>query len=152
MAQFDGDPVVGRKLPKCIQNAFSFLRLDHLFFRRLKGPFLRLIVFIKERHAGWRGLVKVVVTQVGCQRAYPGAEGAIRVEAFQVMVTPEEGVLGEVFCVATVSQDAVANVEDRGLVGSHQRAVGFRITLQGLDDEIAIGRFSHVCIVLQGKG
>lgn len=139
MPQFDDETIMRRQGRERTANLLaSFFNLD-LFAGTLSFIF---VPFFVERGAGLVRL-DVVQAQVGGDTADPRAEFAFEVEGVQTIEGADEGLLGEVFGIGAVVQNAVADVEHARLVACHEVAVGFSVAATGSQDQVAVGGRIH---------
>ena len=139
MPQFDDETIMRRQGCERIADLLaSFFDLN-----LLAGTLSFIFVpFFVERGAGLVRL-DVVQAQVGSDAADPRAEFAFEVEGVQTVEGTDEGLLGEVFGIGAVVQNAVADIEDAGLVACHEVAVGFSVAATGSQDQVAVGGRIH---------
>lgn len=139
MPQFDDETIMRRQ--GCERAADLLASLFDLDL--LAGTLSFIFVpFFVERGAGLVRL-DVVQAQVGGDSADPRAEFAFEVEGVQTVEGADEGLLGEVFGIGAVVQNAVADVEDAGLVAGDEVAVGFSVAATGSQDQVAVGGRIH---------
>ena len=135
MPQFDDETIMRRQGRERTANLLaSFFNLD-LFAGTLSFIF---VPFFVERGAGLVRL-DVVQAQVGGDTADPRAEFAFEVEGVQTIEGADEGLLGEVFGIGAVVQNAVADVEHARLVAGDEVAVGFSVAATGSQDQVSVG-------------
>ena len=139
MPQFDDETIMRRQ--GCERTAdllASFFDLN-LFAGTLSFIFVPFLVERSRRFLRF----DVVQAQVGCHAANPRAELAFEVEGVQTVEGADEGLLGEVFGIGAVVQNAVADVEHARLVTGDEVAVGFRVAATGSQDQVAVGGRIH---------
>ncbi len=139
MPQFDDETIMRRQGRERTANLLaSFSDLD-----LLAGTlsFIFVPFFVKRR----AGLVRldVIQAQVGGDAADPRAEFAFEVEGVQTVEGADEGLLGEVFGIGAVVQNAIADVEHAGLVAGDKVAIGFSVAATGSQDQVAVGGRIH---------
>ena len=139
MPQFDDDAIKRRQgCERAADLLASFFDLD-----LLAGALSFIFVpFFVERGAGLVRL-DVVQAQVGSDTADPRAEFTFEVKGVQTVEGADEGLLGEVFGIGAVVQNAVADVEHARLVACHEVTVGFSVAATGSQDQVAVGGRIH---------
>ena len=139
MSQFNDETIMRRQGCERTANLLaSFSDLD-LFAGTLSFIF---VSFVIEWGAGLVRL-DVVQAQVGGDTADPRAEFTFEVEGVQTVEGADEGLLGEVFGIGAVVQNAVADVEDARLVAGDEVAVSFSVAATGTQDQVAVGGRIH---------
>ena len=139
MPQFDDETIMRRQgRERTADLLASFSDLD-LFAGTLSFIF---VPFFVERGAGLVRL-DVVQAQVGGDAADPRAEFAFEVKGMQPVEGADEGLLGEVFGIGAVVQNAIADVEHARLVAGDEVAIGFGVTATGSQDQVAVGGRIH---------
>lgn len=142
MPQFDDDAIMRRQGRERAANLLaSFFDLD-LFARTLS--FIFVPFFVERNRTGEIPIpTDVVQAQVGGNAANPRGEFAFEVEGVQTVERADEGLLGEIFGIGAVVQNAVADVEDARLVAGDEAAVGFSVAATGSQDQVAVGGRIH---------